>query len=125
MAAASYNVGRRGVNRQIDRQGENEYFNMVFNEETARYLFRIIAIKLVMENPQHYGFNISKVDLYKPFSYSEITISGKIDDVGAFARENGTNYKVLKILNPWLRDNKLSNPKAKEYIIKIPESRSR
>ncbi len=125
MVAASYNVGRRGVNRQIDRQGENEYFNLVFNEETARYLFRIIAIKLVMKNPQHYGFNIPKIDLYKPFSYSEITISGKIDDVGTFARDNGTNYKVFKILNPWLRDNKLSNPKAKEYIIKIPKSRGR
>ena len=123
LVAASYNVGRRGIDRQIERQGEQDYYNLLFNEETARYLFRILAIKLVLDNPRAYGFDIKSDELYKPVSYKVITINEPIPDIGAFARENGTNYKLLKYLNPWLRDNKLTNSRRKEYIVKIPTSR--
>lgn len=123
LVAASYNVGRRGIDRQIDRQGETDYYNLLFNEETARYLFRILAIKLVLEDPMRYGFDIKKEDLYKPVKYNLVSIDKSIPDIGTFAREQGTNYKLLKYLNPWLRDNKLTNAKGKEYIIKIPTSR--
>jgi hypothetical protein len=123
LVAASYNVGRRGIDRQIERQGENEYYDLLFNEETARYLFRILAIKLVLTDPTVYGFEIKPDELYKPVSYKEITIHESVPDIGAFAREHGTNYKMLKYLNPWLRDNKLTNSKQKEYTIKIPTSR--
>lgn len=123
LVAASYNVGRRGVDRQIERQGETDYFDLLFNEETARYVYRIIAIKLILENPLSYGFHFEKDELYKPSRYKVVTISGPVNDWGEFARENGTNYKLLKILNPWLRDKTLTNKYNKEYLIKIPTTR--
>lgn len=123
LAAASYNVGRRGIDRQIERQGEQYYYDLLFNEETARYIFRILAIKLVLNDPLTYGFDITADELYQPLSYKEINIAEPIPDIGEFAREHGTNYKLLKYLNPWLRDNKLTNSKGKEYTIKIPTSR--
>lgn len=123
LVAASYNVGRRGVSRQIERQGETDYYNLLFNEETARYVYRIIAIKTILKNPDKYNFHVPLKDRYKPVPFKLITISGSIEDMGGFAREHGTNYKLLKYLNPWLRDNKLSNPSKKEYLIKIPTRR--
>ncbi len=123
LVAASYNVGRRGIDRQIERQGEKDYYDLLFNEETARYIFRILAIKLVLNDPAVYGFDIPSKELYKEVPYKEISVNGALPDIGKFAGENGTNYKLLKYLNPWLRDNKLSNPKQREYKIKIPTSR--
>lgn len=123
LAAASYNVGRRGVSRQVDKQGETDYFDLLFNEETARYLYRIAAIKFVLENPAAYGFILTPDDLYKPPRYKVLTVSGPVADWGEFARKNGTNYKLLKYLNPWLRDKMLTNKYQKEYLIKIPTAR--
>ncbi len=123
LVAASYNVGRKGVNRQIERQGETDYFDLLFNEETARYVYRIVAIKLILENPVAYGFHFEKDELYKPSRYKLVTVSGPVNDWGEFAKENGTNYKLLKFLNPWLRDNMLTNKYNKEYLIKIPTAR--
>ena len=123
LVAATYNAGRRGVERQIERQGETDYYDLLLNEETARYVYRVIAIKLVMENPSQYGFNITESERYRPLPYHEISVSGSIDDMGEFAREHDTNYKLLKILNPWLRDNKLTNNQHKTYTILIPASR--
>lgn len=123
LVAATYNAGRRGVERQVERQGETNYYDLLLNEETARYVFRIIAIKLILENPQQYGFNIPISERYRPIPFHEITINSSIDDIGEFAREHGTNYKLLKLLNPWLRDNKLTNSQQKTYTILIPASR--
>lgn len=123
LVAASYNVGRRGIDRQIERQGETEYYNLLFNEETARYIFRILAIKLVLTDPETYGFDIQPDELYEAIPYKEITVNGAVPNMGEFARENKTNYKLLKYLNPWLRDNKLTNSRQREYSIKIPTSR--
>jgi hypothetical protein len=123
LVAASYNVGRNGVNRQIERQGENEYYNLLFNEETARYVFRILATKIVLAHPENYNFIIPNKSRYKPVPFRLVTISGSIPDMGEFARQQGTNYKLLKYLNPWLRDNILHNTSGKSYVIKIPTRR--
>lgn len=123
LVAASYNSGRRGVTRQIDRQGEETYYDLLLNDETARYVFRVLAVKLVLENPEIYGFRIPKNEIYKPISHKVISVSESIADFGEFAKANGTNYKLLKLLNPWLRDKKLTNPQQKEYIVKIPTKR--
>jgi hypothetical protein len=125
LVAASYNVGRRGIDRQIERQGEQNYYDLLFNEETARYLYRILAIKLVLSNPSAYGFDIPQDEVYKPINFKEVIISEPIPDMGEFARNNGTNYKLLKYMNPWLRDNQLTNTRKKEYTIKIPTSRKK
>lgn len=123
MVAASYNVGRRGVDRQIDRQGESGYYDLLFNEETARYVYRVLALKLVLTQPEKYNFNVPENECYQPVPFSPDTVRKPIPDMGEYARVHGTNYKMLKYLNPWLRDKVLSNPSGKEYIIKIPKHR--
>lgn len=124
MAAASYNAGRRGVNNQIRIQDVENYYDLLLNEETARYIFRIAAIKTIMENPDKYGFRYRKSDLYQPVKYFEIEADSKIEDFAVFAKEHGTNYKMLKFLNPWLRKPYL-NVRGRSYTIKIPEESSR
>jgi membrane-bound lytic murein transglycosylase D len=125
LAAASYNVGRLGVDRQIDRQKETDYYNLLFNDETARYIFRIIAFKTIFENPEAYGFVLPKDRLYQPIPFKEKEVSGAVPSWADFAKENNTNYKILKMLNPWLRDDKLVNKAGKVYKIKVPDGEIR
>lgn len=121
LAAASYNIGRKGIDREMERQKQNDYYDLLLNEETARYLFRIHALKLIIEDPGNYGFHLSEKDLYHPIPYYTVEINGPVTDFADFAAEHGTNYKILKYLNPWLRDKMLSNKAGKTYTIKIPE----
>lgn len=123
-AAASYNMGLAGVDRQLGRQQAGNYFNLVLNEETSRFVARIIAVKQIFENPQRYGFYLDDDDLYPPLKTTEETVSGSIDNLADFARSYGINYKILKMYNPWLRDNVLKNPGGKTYTIKLPEKGS-
>lgn len=125
LSAASYNVGRKGVDRQIDRQNETEYFDLLFNEETARYVYRILALKIVLENPERYNFYIEKGDLYRPIASKEVVINSPIESWADFAKEHNTNYKILKFMNPWLRDKKLTNKTNKEYNILVPRKNAR
>lgn len=120
MAAASFNMGRLALNKQVQRQYSKSYYDIFLNEETARYVYRILALKLIISDPQHFGFNIPKEELYQPIPSTEVTVSKPIKDLALFAFEKGTNYKILKILNPWLRDNTLTNRESKTYVIKIP-----
>lgn len=120
MAAASYNAGRRGVDRQISRQSDSDYYDLLFTEETSRYLFRILALKLIMSSPGDYGFYIGENDLYNEVPSFEVTIDGKVDNLAEFAKRYHITYKTLKYMNPWLRDTILSNPKNKSYFVKIP-----
>jgi membrane-bound lytic murein transglycosylase D len=120
LAAASYNMGRQAISRTIEIQEDTNYYNLFLNEETARYIYRILAIKLLIENPELYGFYIDKKDLYPPFKYTELKVDSSIPDLAVFAKKNKTNYKVLKIFNPWLRDSALTVKKKTSYIIKIP-----
>ncbi len=120
MAAASYNAGRRGVDRQISKQDEKDYFDLLFSEETARYLYRILAYKMILSNPSEYGFYLAEGDLYPPIPYFEVTIDGPVSSFAEFAKKYHITYKTLKQLNPWLRDNQLDNPSNKSYFVKIP-----
>lgn len=121
MAAASYNAGRKGINKQIQRQYTGNYYDILLNDETARYIFRIVALKIIFNDPKKYGFEIRKEDYYQPIPYSEVTVKTPITDLAKFAFEKRTNYKMLKMLNPWFRDNVLTNIKGKSYVIKIPD----
>jgi hypothetical protein len=120
MAAASYNVGRTGLNRQIERQDSRYYYDILLNEETGRYIYRLLALKLIMSEPAKYGFMIDEDELYPPIPVYQVTVDSAVDDFAEFARRYSINYKVLKIFNPWLRDNKLSNTRGKTYRISIP-----
>ena len=121
MAAAAYNAGDRGVQRQLDRQKVNDYYDLLLGEETGRYVFRIIALKEIMNNPQKYGFNFSTEDLYAPVATRKVKVDTAVSDFADFSKQFGINYKILKIHNPWLREAHLNNASRKTYYIEIPE----
>ena len=121
MAAASYNMGMNGASNQIERQRQTDYYNLMLVDETARYLFRILAIKEVMMNPVAYGFQVSTDQLYAPESYETETITADIPDLVAYAESKNLTYRKLKIYNPWLRETYLKVPTGKTYTIKLPK----
>lgn len=120
LAAASYNGGMAGVNRQQDRQKISGYYDLLLTEETSRYVFRILALKEIMQNPEKYGYSIPADQLYQPIATKEIEINTAVENLADFALKQGINYKILKIHNPWLRDISLKNNSGKTYKIEIP-----
>lgn len=120
MAAAAYNLGQGGVNKQVGRQQQESYYDLLLPEETSRYVFRILAMKEIISDPERYGFHIRKKDLYPPYPTTAVEVSGPIEDIAAFAIRHNTDYKTLKLLNPWLRDNKLGNKEGRSYSILLP-----
>jgi hypothetical protein len=124
MAAASYNMGTNGADDQLERQKTENYYNLVLNFETSRYIPRIVAIKYLMQNSKAYGFDIKEEELYKPLKTFEINLGSSVNDFADYSIALGLNYKILKLYNPWLRDNYLRNPNGRNYKIKIPEKGS-
>lgn len=120
LAAASYNGGMTGVNKQLENQKMSNYYDLLLNDETSRYVFRILALKEIMTNREKYGFVVKSEELYTNLPVRKVEVDYAINDLAAFAIENGINYKILKIHNPWLRDRKLSNLNNKNYTIEIP-----
>jgi membrane-bound lytic murein transglycosylase D len=120
IVAASYNRGMGGIERALDDQQEKSYYDLYLNDETSRYVFRILAIKEIAEHPLHYGFKIDPSHLYKeePLKYIEVTES--IKDLVSFAKAQGTNYKLLKRHNPWLREDRLTVKRGEHYRIALP-----
>ena len=121
LVAASYNGGRAGLDQKIAQQKVKSYYDLHFVEETTRYVFRILALKMVMEDPKEYGFLIDKRDKYPVIETQNVEVKGSIADLAAYAINKGINYKILKMFNPWLRDTFLKNPTKKTYTLKIPE----
>lgn len=124
MAAAAYNFGTNGMEKQIAKQKSSNYYNLVFGDETSRYIARIIAVKEILNNPQKYGFDLKPEDLYPPLLTTSMQINYSIPNLADFAIKNGINYKILKIYNPWLRDTTLTDKNNKVYVIKMPEKGS-
>lgn len=121
LAAASYNAGAGRITRETARQKINDFYNLYLNQETSRYLFRILAMKLIYEDPTTYGFYLRKRDLYPPIPTNSIEINSGIPDLVTFAAENKANYRILKEFNPWLRSDKLTNSSGKSYKITFPK----
>jgi membrane-bound lytic murein transglycosylase D len=122
LAAASYNGGMTGVNKQIEMQKVTDYYDLLLNDETSRYVFRILALKEIMKNPDKYGFILAPEELYTILPSKKVMVDTTITDLATFAKSQGINYKILKIHNPWLRDKKLLNTSRKMYQIEIPLS---
>lgn len=121
LAAAAYNAGNAGINRQLERQNVSDYYDVLLNSETSRYVFRILAFKEILSNPKKYGFNFREKDLYTHIPTQKVKVDTAVSDFTKFAEQFGINYKILKIHNPWLRDSFLRNASGKEYFIEIPE----
>ena len=120
LAAASYNRGMAGVSRQLEVQMVDDYYDLFINEETSRYVFRILALKEIMSNTEKYGFDLPENTLYHPIKSKKVAVDYDIIDLAQFAKEQGINYKILKLHNPWLRDTKLEVTPGKTYYIEIP-----
>jgi hypothetical protein len=121
LAGAAYNAGNGGINKQLEAQGVESYYDLLLGEETGRYVFRILAIKEILKNPKNFGFNVNPSHGYEVIPTKNVMVDYEVDDLSAFAKANNINYKILKIHNPWLREPKLNNTSKKEYAIAIPE----
>lgn len=121
LAAAAYNAGNAGISRELDRQEVKDYYDLLLNPETARYVFRIIALKHILSNTDDFGFHYEENDLYNTLAVKTVKVDTAVTDFVKFAEAFDTNYKTLKIHNPWLRDKHLNNYSKKVYEIKVPQ----
>lgn len=123
LAAAGYNGGPERIATEKANQRANSFYEMnLAAEETMRYPFRIVAIKEVMQNPEQYEYSVEPSHLYKPLNnYTTVDVSGPVANWGDWAIQHGTNYRMLKIYNPWLIGSKLTNKTGKTYQIKVPK----
>ncbi len=120
LAAAAYNAGISGISRALEKQQVNGYYQLLLGSETERYIPRIIAVKEILTHPKKYGFLFTKKDLYTLPKTRLIAVDTAITNIASFSKEMGINYKIMKLHNPWLRENKLNNKSRKMYFIKIP-----
>lgn len=120
LAAASYNMGMHGISKQLKRQKVNSYYDLLLNNETGRYLYRILAVKEILSTPEKYGFQVREKDKYPAIETTKITIDSSITDFADYAYIYKISYKTLKIFNPWLRQSYLKNESGKSYQIEIP-----
>jgi hypothetical protein len=113
-----------GTDRLLEKQITDNYYDLLLNNETSRYVFRILAVKEIMSNPQRYGFIYDEEDLYQPIPIKKIGLDTAITNIAEFAKAQSVNYKIIKIHNPWLIQNHLNNKSRKYYEIEIPEEGS-
>lgn len=121
LAAASYNLGMGGVDKQLSKQKSGSYYDLYLNEETARYVFRILAVKEIVSRPKAYGYMLRPRDLYPPIPTTAVTVDSTIHDLASFAIGRGSTYKILKVMNPWLMEASLENPDHKKYQLLFPK----
>jgi len=124
LSAASYNMGQDGVAEQMNRQKAKNYFNLVLNSETSRFVARIVSLKYILQYPERYGFDIKSEEKYKPLEYYDVNLDSSVSDFADYAKSLGVNYFILKYYNPWLRENYLSNKTKQVYKIKLPKEGS-
>lgn len=121
LAAAAYNAGNAGIGNRLKDQDVKSYYDLLLGEETGRYIFRIVALKEILSHPKTYGFNFLTSDLYSSIPTYDVKVDSEVTNFTSFAKQYGINYKILKIHNPWLREDHLNNKAKKQYIIQIPE----
>ena len=119
-AAASFNCGQGGYNSQATFQGTNVYYDLQLPEETNRYIFRILAFKHILENAEALGYKMSDAEKYGEIPHRTVTVTSTIPNLADFAIQNGTTYKILRLMNPWLRGRSLPVGKGKSYVLKLP-----
>jgi len=121
MVAASYNMGKSALKGMQKFQYQKNFWDLALYEETSRYVYRIIAIKIVMENPTNYGFKLKPSELYPEIPTRNLMVDSTIRELSKWAIMQGSNYKILKYFNPWLRQRSLQNKNHKKYILQLPK----
>jgi hypothetical protein len=123
LAAAAYNMGETALAKRIAQQRVDTYYDLHLPEETSRYVFRIYAIKEIMTHPERYGFHVAESQRYAPMeAFNAVEVNGPVPDLAAFALSHGTTYRHLKLYNPWLLGNVLTNKTGKTYTLRVPTS---
>lgn len=120
MVAASYNGGQGRMKRVVKHQGTNNFYELFLNTETSRYVYRLLAMKLIFEHPEKYGYNIRPEELYPKIPAKKVEVVQSVNDLPQFARDHGINYRMLREMNPWLADSTLDVPSGKKYTLLIP-----
>ena len=118
--AASYNGGMGRITNELAAQQATSAYDLWLAEETMRYIFRLLSMKLIMENPEEYGYVLTADNLYQPLEYETVTVSGPVADWPKWAADHGTDYRTLREHNPWIRSKTLPNKTGKTYRVKIP-----
>lgn len=119
-AAASYNCGMGGYNGHASFQGSNNYYDLALPEETNRYIFRILAFKNLISTAPSWGYILQPEDTYRPLRTRILNVDTAITNLATFAQAQGSSYKILKVMNPWLRARNLPAKKGKTYEIELP-----
>ena len=120
LTAASYNRGMDGLSKALLNQRVSDYYDLYLNEETARYIFRILAIKEVYNHPTRYGFFLREQDLYRPIPTYVVTVDSAVTDLPALAAKLDVSYRVLREFNPWIKRYNLPNKTGKTYLLTLP-----
>lgn len=118
--AASYNGGMGRISNEIAAQGESSAYNLYLVDETARYIYRLLAMKLIMETPAKYGYHLKADQLYQPVRTREVTVDYPVEDWAAWAKKQGVSYMQLRDFNPWIRAKSLPNKTGKSYTVLLP-----
>ncbi|PHR48823.1 MAG: murein transglycosylase [Fluviicola sp.] len=122
LAAASYNMGKGGVQSNLDRQGVDSYFDLSLNSETARYVFRILAVKEIMNNPKKFGFEIDAHQLYSPYKTRKVKVENSIGNLYEWSLEQGVTIKIVRKLNPWISGSELTLISNQTIEIELPKN---
>lgn len=123
LAATAYNMGGPRLEKEMKLQRAERFEDLNLNSESSRYLFRMVAIKTLMENPAAYGYDLSDEEYYQALTpVKEVVLEGPVENWGDFARSHGTTYRMLKVYNPWLVSSQLTNKSGKRYVVHIPAS---
>ena len=123
-AAASYNGGQGRISSELASQKAQTAYDLWLVDETSRYMFRLLAMKMIMEDPAAYGFILSADQLYQPLEYDTYQVNTSVSDWPTWAKEHGTNYLTLREHNPWIRAKSLTNKSGKTYTVRIPTEKS-
>ena len=119
--AASYNGGMARISRELEAQGQNTAYDLYLTDETSRYMFRMLAMKLIMTRPDAYGFELTADQLYRPAECTPVKVSEPVDDWQIWAAAHGTTYMALREYNPWIRAKSLPNKSGKTYTVMVPK----
>ena len=123
-AMAAYNAGPTRIANELDAQSGDDAFDLYLNEETSRYVFRILATKAIFENPRAFGFTLTADQLYMPVECDEVEVNGPVESWPQWAADHGLSYAQLRDENPWIRTKKLTNKAAKTYKVRVPKKDS-
>ncbi len=122
--ACSYNAGMGRISSELSKQLTDSAFDLYLVDETSRYMFRIMATKLIFENPQSYGFFLTADQLYQPIDCDIVVVDYSVASWPAWAKEHGITYSQLREVNPWIKSKELPNKTGKSYSVKIPKKES-